>query len=112
MNSPKLRIVLASMVVSTTMYSQQDVNIQYRSNLEGEWLYQERAIILKEEAVVTMDGMELQADVIRIDWDQHMLTAFGQADSHGTIQGKPVFIQGENQIGKGWYRQQIDSRLV
>ena len=110
MNSPKLRIVLASMVVSTTMYSQQDVNIQYRSNLEGEWLYQERAIILKEAAVVTMDGMELQADVIRIDWDQHMLTAFGQIDSHGTIQGKPVFMQGDNRFAADTIRYQFETK--
>ncbi|CAI8369716.1 MAG: LPS-assembly protein LptD [Owenweeksia sp. TMED14] len=74
-------------------------SIQFRSESEGEYLPEYNAVILRDEAQVTMEGMQLFADVIRIDWDKHMLTAYGLKGKDEKITGKPRIVQGDRQFG-------------
>jgi len=49
--------------------------IQFRSKQDGVYLVHKNAVLLQEEAMVTMEGMELRAHYIEINYAEHVLTA-------------------------------------
>ena len=48
-----------------------DGAIQFLSESEGEYIPEDNVVILRNKAQVIMEGMELYADLIRIDWDKN-----------------------------------------
>mgnify|MGYP002620132841 CR=1 FL=1 len=56
---------------------------------------QNRFTYLFGNAVVKYEDMELRADYIEIDFRNNELYASGVIDTSGTLQGNPVFVQGE-----------------
>jgi len=73
--------------------------IQFHSIQDGVYRVDKNQVILREDAVVTMEGMELKANVIIIDYDAHLLTAFGAPNELGQVTGKPTFVQGDRKFG-------------
>ncbi|MDG1253478.1 MAG: putative LPS assembly protein LptD [Schleiferiaceae bacterium] len=90
--------------------------IQFHSKQDGRYLVGENAVLLKEDAVVTMEGMELKAYHIKINYEKHLLTAYGIRQADGSVIGRPRFTQGDRTFGadtmrynyvsqKGWVFQ-------
>jgi len=71
---------------------------------------QERAILLRDQAWVTMGSMRLEAAVIRIDMEQELLTAYGVFDSTGTITERPVFQEGDQKFAADTIRYHFGTR--
>ena len=90
--------------------------IQFRSKQDGLYLAQENAVLLREDAVVTMEGIELKAFYIKIDQGNQTLIAYGEPNALGQVVGRPIFTQGNRTFGadtlkynyqtqKGWVFQ-------
>jgi len=118
----KLRGLAATCLLamgSFSAFGQEDPRtapIQFHSNQDGLYLVGENAVLLRDDAVVTMEGMELRAEVIKIDYANHLLTAYGAPDATGKVMGRPIFTQGDRKFGadtlkynyvtqKGWVYQ-------
>ena len=101
----KLHALLASCLIiwgtfSARAQSSPSVDkITFRSNHQGEYSVDANLVILRDQAVVTMEGMELRADNIIIDYKRHLLTAFGRQTELGETIGKPIFLQGDRKFG-------------
>ena len=87
-----------------------DGSIQFLSESEGEYIPENNAVVLRNKAQVIMEGMELYADLIRIDWDKNILTAYGIKQKNGEISGKPRIIQGDRQFGADTLRYNYETK--
>ena len=54
-----------------------DGSIQFLSESEGEYIPENNAVVLRNKAQVIMEGMELYADLIRIDWFEEFFPRHG-----------------------------------
>jgi hypothetical protein len=84
--------------------------IQFRSKQDGVYLVHKNAVLLQEEAMVTMEGMELRAHFIEINYAEHVLTAYGVAQADGRVTGRPIFKQGDRQFGADTLRYNYETQ--
>jgi len=60
--------------------------------------------------MVTMEGMELRAHFIEINYAEHVLTAYGVAQADGRVTGRPIFKQGDRQFGADTLRYNYETQ--
>ena len=74
-------------------------SIRFSSELEGEYMPESNSVILRKNAQVILKDLQLNADIIEIDWTDKTLTAFGVKQNNGEIKGKPQITQGDRKFG-------------
>ncbi len=73
-----------------------DFPVQYSARDSITFDYQKSRAHLYGESKVTYENLNLDADLIEISIDSSLVHAMGREDSTGTMQGRPVFKQGED----------------
>jgi len=76
---------------SIAQSSMLESKIEYKANDSIVFLGPERLLFLYGQANVLYENMNMTAEVIEIDYNNNLITAYGLPDSTGKLQGNPVF---------------------